>query len=337
MTEDKPDQPDFAAIVKKPAFKLDCRDTDRTVISIDTAEQLLEDLWKDYVLPVKEENKQLREAVIKGQWVKATDRLPQHMIYQYVKVNGGTYTAYYDYSLKKFLLNVGDRGFDISEVQWLDESELSKKVEPINSEQIQLGILLRLEAAVGRMKILHEKKWIEVDEMRQILSDNIERAESTPLPKQEVCPTCGKGKDEVMYCSNSFHIMPETFARQDVKNMVDIARKTGHQEGYRQCQSEFANLKKSTPLEPVKSEWISVKERPLVNWNDEHDRWECTKDGEREFMACVELGDGTFWIKHCVIEDKIGLCVVGETGNEPAGWEIEDVEWWQPLPSPPIE
>jgi hypothetical protein len=183
MTEDKPDQPDFAAIVKKPAFKLDCRDTDRTVISIDTAEQLLEDLWKDYVLAVKEENKQLREASLKGQWVKATDRLPQHMIYQYIRFGDQKYTAYYDYSLKKFMLNVGHQGFEPRLIEWLDEqaeSELSKKGEPVNSELLN---------ALKEMLAIYKKYANdnpEEDHYADHAKDLIERAESTPLPIQKV-------------------------------------------------------------------------------------------------------------------------------------------------------
>jgi hypothetical protein len=90
---------------------------------------------------------------------------------------------------------------------------------------------------------------------------------------------------------------------------------------------------------PVVREWISVKERPLVTY-DELGRWVCTADGEQDFLAALlvhdtNTGKDAWWIRHCIIEDKSGLCVVGEYDNEPAGWEIEDVEFFQPLPIPP--
>jgi hypothetical protein len=67
--------------------------------------------------PEKKDNKQ------SYRWVKATEQLPPHMIVQFIRVDGLKYTAYYDYSLKKFFQKVGDRGFDAESVEWLVEEE----------------------------------------------------------------------------------------------------------------------------------------------------------------------------------------------------------------------
>lgn len=86
--------------------------------------------------------------------------------------------------------------------------------------------------------------------------------------------------------------------------------------------------------------WISVEDRPLFT-KDDKGNWECTKDGDDEFIAALQYEDSTqpgkelWWIHHCVVEDSIGLCIVGDVYNEPAGWDLEHVTHWQPLPSPP--
>lgn len=82
-------------------------------------------------------------------------------------------------------------------------------------------------------------------------------------------------------------------------------------------------------------EWIRVEDRPLFII-DENGNWTCTKDGNQEIIAAVETNKG-WWIKHCIIEDAIGLCVVGDMDNEPAGWDMTDITHWMPLPKPPKE
>lgn len=81
------------------------------------------------------------------------------------------------------------------------------------------------------------------------------------------------------------------------------------------------------------SRWISVKDRPLVNKTERG--WVSTEDGDNEFLAAVELTNG-WWIKHCVLEDEIGLCVVGDSENEPAGYLIEDVLFYQHITPPKL-
>lgn len=85
--------------------------------------------------------------------------------------------------------------------------------------------------------------------------------------------------------------------------------------------------------------WISVEDRPLFKKHDDS-LIIITEDGEKEFLAAVPYKDkqkpmeDLWWIRHCIIEES-GLCVVGDDINEPAGWELEDVTHWQPLPAPP--
>lgn len=82
-------------------------------------------------------------------------------------------------------------------------------------------------------------------------------------------------------------------------------------------------------------EWISVKDRPLFKiLSDE--TWEATEDGEKEFLAAVETNKG-WWIKHCVIEDRIGLCIVGELDNEPAGFDLSDIQYFAHIASPSLK
>lgn len=86
--------------------------------------------------------------------------------------------------------------------------------------------------------------------------------------------------------------------------------------------------------------WHSVVDRPLYT-KDERGHWVCTEDGNNEFIAALPYNDkkrpneDLWWIRHCVVEDVYGLCVVGDDCNEPAGWELEDVTHWMPWVSPP--
>lgn len=84
----------------------------------------------------------------------------------------------------------------------------------------------------------------------------------------------------------------------------------------------------------MKTEWISVKDRPLVI-KTEHG-WESTEDGSKEFIAAIPQNVG-WWIHHCVAEDRVGLCVVGDAENERAGYDLEDVTHWKPWTEPPID
>lgn len=89
----------------------------------------------------------------------------------------------------------------------------------------------------------------------------------------------------------------------------------------------------------MKTNWISVKDRPLIIQSKLG--WECTDDGAQEFIAAIPYTDTDlpeqtlWWIHHCTIEDESGLCVVGDGFNEPAGWQIQDVQFWAPWVSSP--
>jgi hypothetical protein len=108
-------------------------------------------------------------------------------------------------------------------------------------------------------------------------------------------------------------------------------------EGYERAKKQFSHQQHPQ----LKTSWISVKDRPLFTI-DEKGNWECTEDGDREFIAAVPYNStkhpdkDLWWIRHCVIEDEIGLCVVCEDSNEPAGWGMEAVEfYYHLLPNPP--
>lgn len=77
--------------------------------------------------------------------------------------------------------------------------------------------------------------------------------------------------------------------------------------------------------------WINVEDSPLFT-KDEKDNWICTDNGSGAFLAAVPLIDNTrpeeknlWWIMPCVVEDGIGLCIIGDEENTPAGWQLEDV------------
>ncbi len=100
-----------------------------------------------------------------------------------------------------------------------------------------------------------------------------------------------------------------------------------------------ANWQSKQPQQGV-GDWISVEDHPLFT-KDEKGNWTCTDAGDNEFIAAVNYSDAKqpgkdlWWIRHCVIEDERGLCVVGDDENEIAGWSMEDVLFYQPLPAPP--
>lgn len=89
-----------------------------------------------------------------------------------------------------------------------------------------------------------------------------------------------------------------------------------------------------------KTEWISAAKHPLFII-DEKGNWECTEAGNKEFIAAVQYedrkkpGEILWWIRHCVVVDRIGLSVITDDDTEPAGWSLDMVSFYQPVPSPP--
>jgi len=75
-------------------------------------------------------------------------------------------------------------------------------------------------------------------------------------------------------------------------------------------------------------DWRSVEQFPLFTIGELG--WEATEDGNKEFLAAVPTNKG-WWIRHCVLQDETGLCVVGDDDNEPAGWDMKDVTHWKPI------
>lgn len=84
------------------------------------------------------------------------------------------------------------------------------------------------------------------------------------------------------------------------------------------------------------NQWNSVLDKPLYV-KDVQGYWTCTSDGDNKlgFFAAVETNQG-WWIRHCIVEDGIGLCVVGSDYNEPAPWGIGDVTYWINIPFFPL-
>ena len=87
-------------------------------------------------------------------------------------------------------------------------------------------------------------------------------------------------------------------------------------------------------------EWISVEDKPLVIMDDKEERWTCTENGCKEFMALtwftnINTGEVTPWMHHCLIEDEIGLCVVGEDGNDSASIQPWEVSYYFLIPTAP--
>lgn len=106
------------------------------------------------------------------------------------------------------------------------------------------------------------------------------------------------------------------------------------------CLSVVLSALVLTKPEPS-AEWGSVKDRPLITL-DENGNWECTEDGDNDFIAAVhiqadEKNPPSWDTFHARMVDETGLCVVyGEDGDEdPCGWDIEAVSYWMPWPEPP--
>lgn len=89
----------------------------------------------------------------------------------------------------------------------------------------------------------------------------------------------------------------------------------------------------------MEDNWISTEEKPLVTINEDKS-WFVNDGVPDEFLAALQVfnkidSQTTWWIRHCIIAGTGGLCVVTDDDYEPAGWEITDVEFYQPLPAPP--
>lgn len=85
--------------------------------------------------------------------------------------------------------------------------------------------------------------------------------------------------------------------------------------------------------------WIKCSERPLFTVDEKQDWWTATEDGDKEFLAAVPTKEG-WWIAHCILEDEVGLCIVGIPDtivNLVAPYGMSEITHWMPLPEPPEE
>lgn len=88
----------------------------------------------------------------------------------------------------------------------------------------------------------------------------------------------------------------------------------------------------------MEDKWISVENKPLVI--SIKNGWECTDEGMKTFLAAVPYEDSRYpekqfwWIRQCIIEEDIGLCIVGDDENTPAGWEIESITHYMIIEPP---
>lgn len=116
---------------------------------------------------------------------------------------------------------------------------------------------------------------------------------------------------------------------EQIQKWLSLETYTVHEEELCRKAIEWA-------ISEMQPKWISVKDRPL--FEIDNGTWVATRDGDNPngFWAAVPTNNG-WWIRHCIIEDMTGLCVVGDDWNEPASYELEYVTHWLPLPEPPNE
>ncbi len=135
----------------------------------------------------------------------------------------------------------------------------------------------------------------------------------------------------------------EFFDLMQAYRMASVLDQDKVTERYNAVQ-EFILAAMESPAPPAlnnSGQWISVVDAPLFI-NTEFG-WECTEAGNGEFWAAVPYNDSTkpdkkdlCWIHRCVVEDGVGLCIVGDEENTPAGWQLEDVVFYMPIKLPPL-
>ncbi len=86
--------------------------------------------------------------------------------------------------------------------------------------------------------------------------------------------------------------------------------------------------------------WHSTEDRPLCKKDQKGHLW-ITDDGDGEFLAAVPYynknrpNEELWWIHHCNVGDNGSLFIIGDDYDEPAGWSVQDVTHWHPIPEPP--
>lgn len=115
-----------------------------------------------------------------------------------------------------------------------------------------------------------------------------------------------------------------------------IAAKAAHDSGYKAA---------SQPAQGDAVRWVKASDKPLFHYEEREGKkwWVMNDDAPDEFIGAVEVevknnktGKTYWWWKrHCIIEEGRGLCVVTDDDTEPAGWEMDDIEYYIPFPSNP--
>lgn len=198
-----------------------------------------------------------------------------------------------------------------------------KQTEPIEGKK-EVYVKIYSNGISHKQLIKDECDLLILDAVLKRLKDKAEKSIATTptasgIEEETVKEVLGK------HISKMFYYMP-------------VIQVTDH---IYEAMKEYANqFKNPLPYKPLNGEWRDCKDDPLFTFLA-NGNWECTENGDREFIAAVpyenikQPGKNLWWIRHCVIEDGIGLCVIGDDYNEPAGWELQSVTHWQPLPSPP--
>lgn len=172
----------------------------------------------------------------------------------------------------------------------------------------------------------------------QILIDALDKIAYTVKHLQEEAKAVGGQLDGIV----AFQIADDPkYLKRIAADALDsyAGSAEGEKEEFGEWLERCCDPHSTSGKEPEKKDpWISVEDHPLVI--DTKLGWECTEAGEGEFLAAIQVHDNTtnkdhWWIRHCVIEDMIGLCVVGDDENTPAGWDVKDVQYYWPLPEPP--
>lgn len=87
---------------------------------------------------------------------------------------------------------------------------------------------------------------------------------------------------------------------------------------------------------PDSDGWVETKDIPLYTV-DENGNWVCTQAGNQPIIAALQYEDLKqpgrllWWVMPCIVVDQLGLCVINDEENYPAGWDLADITHYKPL------
>lgn len=87
---------------------------------------------------------------------------------------------------------------------------------------------------------------------------------------------------------------------------------------------------------PDNDGWVETKDIPLYTV-DENGNWICTQAGNQPIIAALQYEDLEhpgrllWWVMPCIVVDQLGLCVINDEENYPAGWDLADITHYKPL------